>query len=96
MKYYVVWKTESSAGLLKNKEGKVPTFKTPEKALNTAKADAEYYAKKGGFRRQDPKKMKIVSYDPSDWTDGRVSMYDTDDVHQPPDNWIEYIIVKSN
>lgn len=96
MKYYIVWKTKGSAGLLKNKKGKVPTFKTPEKALSAAKADAEYYAKKGGFYRQDPKKMRIVSYDPDDWSNGRVFMYDTDDVHQPPDNWIDYIIVKSN
>lgn len=91
MKYYIVWKTENSCGILK-KDGKIPSFRTVEKAMKFALDDAEYYYNKGGFRNQDTKKMRIVTYNPSEYSKVIVSLYDTDDNHCPPDNWITYFI----
>ena len=89
MKFYIVWKTKNSCGLLK-KDGKIASFSSAEKAMEFALADAENYAKKGGFHGQDPKKMKVDSYAPSKISRGVVVMYDTDDC--PSDNWIEYML----
>ena len=87
MKYVIVWKREFDCGIL-NRNGKTPSFKTEEKALEFAIKEAQTWAKNGGFRHQDAKKMEVASY--SD----RVHAYDTDDCRCPADNWIEYIVDK--
>lgn len=87
MTYVIVWKSEYGCGIVK-KEEKIATFRKPETALKFAIEKAEHWRNKNSKKDQ----IKIIYYEPNELERGRVCAYDTDDVHCPADNWINYYI----
>lgn len=87
MTYVIVWKSEYGCGIVK-KEGKIATFRKPETALKFAIEKAKCWRNKNSKKDQ----IKIIYYEPNKFENGRVCAYDTDDVHCPADNWINYYI----
>ena len=88
MTYVIVWKSEYDCGIVK-KDGKIATFRKPETAYQFAIERAKRWKKANSKKDQ----IEIVCNKPDEvFENGRVCAYDTDDVHCPPDNWINYYI----
>lgn len=87
MTYVIIWETEYDCGIVK-KEGKIATFRKPETALKFAIERAESWRKANSKKNQ----IQIDYYEANEYEKGRVYAYDTDDVHCPAENWINYYI----